>query len=395
VAHNVADNFEGPKNPETGKREGGLKGEIGAEFNEVRNNLADKDFKLSQKMSDSEIRSLAESSAKKQFGDSVSESTIKGFEESIKKDMESKGGKSVSAQTYYDNYRSLDHEIREEVYYLKKNKSRLTTDEIKAQKRKISEMQQKFQNMENVISDQSSPEIIERLKSAKNRWANEYAPLTTDPLYRKMVDKGIIDTPDVMDAIRGDDKASTILSRYFQTNPDAAELLGNYHFANKPMNLQNITEYQQKFINPNLTPRISRLIHDQGQAIENVAKATQQSKHFDEIRQNVLEQQKLHHQELAERQKIEAQIPKWRNQIKDLEHHAASLEREINNKKLTDNEVAQRKAKMEQIKRKVDSLHRWIGRAGKYGAIAAFLNYNSKDDTMLKLIEAVRDQKRL
>jgi len=394
LAHNVADYFVGAKNPSTGKREGGLRDKIGSEFNSIRDDLGDKDFELPYKMSDKEIRSMAEASAKQKIGEHANEDSIKMFEDSIRKNGELKGGKSVSAQTYFDNYRSLDHEIRDEIYYLKKNQGRLTPDEIKVQKRKISEMQQKFQNMENIISEQSSPQIIERLKKAKERWANEYAPLTTDPLFRTMVDKGKIDTPDIMDAIRGDDKSSTILSRYFQTNPDAAELLGNYQFADKPMDLQKLTPYQQQFINPELTPRIARLIHDQGQAIENVAKATQQSKHFDEIRQNVLEQQKLHNQQLAERQKIEAQIPKWQTQIKDLEHHAASLEKEINTKKLTDSQVAEKKANMEKAKHKVDKLNSRIAAVLKYTAIGAFINHARNDDKITGLIEAIRNQRR-
>lgn len=394
LAHNIADTFEGRRNPETGKREGGIKQQIGEEFNNVRDDLADQDFKLPQKMSDSEIRSLAESSANRQYENRASEDLIKGFENSIRRNIESKGGKSVSAQTYFDNYRSLDHEIRDEIYYLSKNKATLTPNEIKAQKRKISDMQQKFQNMEDVISEQSSPQIIERLKKAKARWANEYAPLTTDPLYRKMVDKGKIDTPDIMNAIRGDDKASTILSRYFQTNPDAASLLGNYQFADKPMELQKLTPYQQQFINPKLTPEITRFMHDQGNAIKNVSNATQQAKHFEDIRQNVLEQQKLHHEALAEREKIQRQIPQWHKEIELLNHHEQNISSELKNKRLSDAKVSEKKAKLGEIKEKRAKINRLIAAVGKYTAIGAFINHARNDDKITGLIEALRNQKR-
>ncbi len=379
LAQNVEGYFEGKKNPETGLREGGLQQEIGNEFNQVRDELGGKKFQLEQAIDERQIRQMAEAAVKKNLGEqSLTEENIKRFSKAIKDDIKNNGGNIIDAQTFYDTYRSLDHEIGEEIYYLKKNKGQLSTNEIKAQRQKIAEMQSSFHKMEHVIEKQSSPEIIERLNKAKYRWANEYVPLRSDPIYRKMINKNIIDSKDIMDAIRGEDKSSLILRHYFQSNPKAAELLAKYQFAENPMGLQQLTPYQQEFINPKLTPQISKIMEQQKNAITNVDKAKAQQAHFEELSQSIKDAQKQHNEQLSERQKLEKQIPQWKAEIEKLSKHEALIKKQMENKQLNKEQVELKKAEMERAKARKDKITKYMKKAIKYGGIAEYLHLHNK-----------------
>jgi hypothetical protein len=259
AADTFLNELEGPVNPETGRREGGRRQEIGNQFNEIDKDFEGKTAVVPNVIPKEQINALKTIAEKNGYlGEAPNAITLNSFKKQAEEYLQKgKPNKEVSAQDLYRKFRTLTMQATED----KANAFAHGIDPEASYKwRGIAAAKQAEAERLQGILEKVDPNAFEKLKVAKSRWAKEYAPLRENPLYNEMV-KHEQTSKNIMKFLNGKTKGNKILNEIVEANPELQKTLVGQQYAKKPSNLTNPSELIDKFAK--MSPEIARLIKEQ------------------------------------------------------------------------------------------------------------------------------------
>jgi hypothetical protein len=302
IAETVVNRIEGIKNAK-GKREGGLKQEIGSIYDTVETELKDRNVLIPRTeqlaSQENEARALLEKS--KNFFKNEEE-----FENTVKKiaaqAMPVKGGKTtleiVSAADILSNYRSLrnlSQKLRTKAYSreVAGNKD-LQADMLG----RADEMQKTANNIESLLESNDLGSSLSKLKEANSRWRNEIVPLYRNSTYQTFLNKGYAPSKDLIYNLRGQGAGQQIIRDIIKNDPNLLRYALGQRYSKNPGAIHEFDELSQEFINA--SPETQELINAHRAATEHRGAATQR---HEEAKAYDIEQNKIAEERLKERTK--------------------------------------------------------------------------------------------
>lgn len=261
ISKAIKEHFEGTKNPETNKVEGGLKGELGNEFDAIDKLFADKKVKVPLEVPKEQINNLISIAEKKGYlGDSTNSVTLESFKKQAKEFLlKGKSEKEVDAQSLYRKFRTLtmqatDDKSKAFAHGVDPESSYKWQGIAAAKQAEAEKIQGMLENID--------PEAFKRLKDIKGRWAKEYAPLRENPLYNEMLKHGQT-SKDVMKYLNGTTKGNDIINALVKNNSELQRNIVGQKFASKPSNMAKESKLLNNYAQIN--PEIARIIQEQKQ----------------------------------------------------------------------------------------------------------------------------------
>ena len=367
LAQDIAHHFEGrpTQTPNGERRMGGLKQELGDEFQAIDKTFEGKKVSTPNKVNEKEIEELA----KIHLGEHSSPLAYKSFMEQTRNYYKDLAGNGIEdAQKLYKKYRALTMQATEDRMNLAKRG--LTPEDVEKYKGLAGAKEAEAAEIEKVLKEQVGGESFKRLQAVKKRWATENAPVTELKHYQNWVEHERVNERNIPSLLRGSHKGNVILRNYIQSNPNTANLLASHEFAARPEELMNLNATQRGYINPERTPDLHNLMMEQQRAHEAVPIARAQQEHFSEINKNVQQQLKLHEAERAKAIKLDQQIPKLQHEISDLNRLETKLRKELEAKDLSkkakdekNKALVEAVAKKQRFEKRVKSARNVIGAA--------------------------------
>lgn len=253
------DTAEGKINPETGKREGGLKHEIGNQFNELDKSFAGKTIEIPLKAPKSQLDELLSIAEKNGYmGEAPNQLTLDSFRKQAEEYL-LKGKKTevANAQDLYRKFRTLTMQAT-------KDRSNAYVKGINPEAHHkwlgiAAAKEAEAERLQSLLKH-ANPEAFEQLQKVKHRWATEYAPLRENPLYNEMLKHGQT-SKNIIQYLHGTTKGNEILNNIVKENPQLQQTLIGQQFSGKPANLAIPNELLDKYAQMN--PYIAQLIEEQ------------------------------------------------------------------------------------------------------------------------------------
>ena len=153
----------------------------------------------------------------------------------------------IPADVYLRAYRTseqLARQANQKAYQVGK-----LTDEQRQQFRDLAERyenqaNQMSQHLENNVGD----DVLPRLEELNSRWANEVRALDRNPFHRKLATNNPINTPNMMQALRGDARGQAFLRQTIMSHPEALRNLIGHTYAENPEGLLNVPPEEMQYI---------------------------------------------------------------------------------------------------------------------------------------------------
>lgn len=246
--------IEGEFNPETGRKEGGLRQKVGSQYDKLSNDMAKKDVMI---RSVPDLKYIQREIAK--LGKSVTGEE----KENLMKVLTSSGSKkNVSGADALASYRELKHQKGQAF------KNAYTPGETISPKareewiKKGERLDSLEKRMHNLIGEQIGTKYLEKLKSIDKEYATQIAPLYKNPMYQQMLKHGQT-SKDIMKTLHGTTPGNETLKTILKDNPELQRLVVGQKFAAAPEKLLESGEIIEPY--KKLNPHISRIIKEQQQ----------------------------------------------------------------------------------------------------------------------------------
>lgn len=341
LAQMIAQRFEGRlvDTPNGPRRTGGLKQELGKEFQDLDKSFAGKEIKIPNAINEEEITDLA----KKHLGDHSNPIAYKSFIDQSHDYFKDMAGHTIQdAQSLYRKYRTLTMEATRVRRGL--TDRGITPEEYARRVGIAGAHDAEAEQIEKILKNQIGGDPFERLTKVKHRWKTEYAPVTELKNYQNIVEHERINDRNLPSTLRGAHPGNAILRNYIQSNPEASRLNAAMQFSENPEQLANLNRTNQDYINQQSTPLLHELQQQQQNAMQAIPQAQAQQQHFTEMHQRIAQVAKEHAAQREQAQKIEAQLPKIKEENANLTRLEKQIRLELEKKNLT---KEQREAKQE------------------------------------------------
>lgn len=241
--------IEGTENPQTGKREGGLRKEVGSQYDRLKEDLRHDKVTLEMSPDMKQVQSFVS-----KLGKGVEEEEAANLYKILSEDK-----KTITAADALDAYRELKHQKGKALMQARKGGSGIGPQ---ARKEFVMEAKEIGKNEEKLRSalDKLNPEYLRRLKMIDTQFAKHIAPLYENNMYQEMKKHGHT-SKNMMEYLHGTTPGNATLNKIVEKNPNLQKLIIGQQYASKPMNLANPSEILDSYSGSN--PNIARMIREQ------------------------------------------------------------------------------------------------------------------------------------
>lgn len=245
------DFIEGKVNPETGRTEGGLRREIGSQYEQLAKDMSNEQVQIHQTP---DMKAIQKSLTKLGRGVSGNE------REKLMKMMTQADSKlkTVSGADALTAYREL-----------KRQKSRslqnayepgIGPKEHEQWVKRAEEFGDLEGKMKSMLEAQIGGKWLERLKSIDKDYATKIAPLSENTMYQEMRKHGQT-SKNIMKYLQGKTAGNNTLNDIVSGNPEMQRVIVGQQFASKPEKLAEAGELVDRY--KSLSPHISKIIEEQ------------------------------------------------------------------------------------------------------------------------------------
>lgn len=267
------DFIEGKVNPETGRTEGGLRREIGSQYEQLSNDMANERVQIHQTP---DMKAIQKSLTK--LGKGVSgperEKLLKMMTQADSKLKTVSGADALTAYRELKRQRSKSMQSAHE--------PGIGPAEHEQWIKRAEEFGSLEAKMKAMLEQQIGGKWLERLKAIDKDYATKIAPLSENSMYQEMRKHGQT-SKNIMKYLNGKTAGNQTLNDIVSGNPELQRLLVGQQFASKPEKLGDASELLTKY--RNLNPHIARMIEEQQTAKafkEKMPELEQQKKRLEE-----------------------------------------------------------------------------------------------------------------
>lgn len=330
IAESVVNEIEGIPIKGSNRRMGGLKKEIGNQYDTIEENLKDQNIVIPRDDALKAIETQARKSLEDSRGffknDTEYENTVKKIVEQMK--PSSTSNEIIPAADVLSNYRSLKNmalKIRKKAFSREVAGNKDLQKDMLAQ---ADEMQGDANNLEQLMEGQDLGSELENLKSANKRWREEIVPLYKNSIYQTFLNKGYAPTQDLIYGLRGNGPGQKIIRDIIKNNPTLIRSILGQRYAEKPANIHEFDELAQEFIEaaPEETQNLIKAHR------ESLAKA-EEAKISHETAKQRAEQMKAESERVKksfeEEKKAQEKRTKKEAELKELQEKLAAYKRNI------------------------------------------------------------------
>lgn len=330
IAESVVNEIEGMPVKGSTRRMGGVKKEIGSQYDAIEKNLKDQNIVIPRNETLKEIEIQARKSLENSKGffknDAEYEKTVKQIVEQMKPSM--KGNDIIPAADILSNYRSLKNmsqKIRTKAFSREVAGNKDLQKDMLAQ---AEEMQSNADSLEQLMESHDLGSELKNLKSANKRWREEIAPLYKNSTYQTFLNKGYAPSKDLIYNLRGNGPGQEIIRNIIKKNPRLVRSILGQRYANKPANIHEFDQLAQEFIEA--APEETRnLIKGHRESLANVEEA--RAGH--EAAKRLAEQMKLESERVKrsfeEEKKTQEKRGKKEIELKEIQDKIAAYQRNI------------------------------------------------------------------
>lgn len=242
------DTIEGRMNPETGKREGGLRKEIGSQYDQLANDMSKERVQIASspdlKSIQAEIRKLGKG--------------VTGEDkEKLLKMLTSADSKleSVSGADALTSYRELKRQRNKANQ--KAHTEGIGPKEHEEWIKKAEELGSIETRMKEMLEKQIGGEYLERLRVTDKAYSTQIAPLSENRMYQDMRDHGQT-AKNIMKYLQGTTRGNQTLNAIMAQNPELQRVIVGQKYASAPGKLANAGEIMKPY--ERLNPEISKFV---------------------------------------------------------------------------------------------------------------------------------------
>ena len=254
AAEQFINRIEGNVNHQTGRTEGGLRREIGSQYNALENDLKNENVQIPKTPDLKAIQKAIDKLGKGVTG-KEKENLFK-----VLSRVDSK--QKVNGADALTSYRELKHQSRKayENAYAPGDKSPETRKAWIKEGDKIRDLEHKMKKM---LEEQIGGSYLERLKNIDKQYATTIAPLHENPMYQEML-KHKQTSKNMMKFLHGKTAGNETLNAIVKESPELQRLIVGQKFASNPEKISAPNEAIERYASMN--PIISRIINEQKQA---------------------------------------------------------------------------------------------------------------------------------
>jgi hypothetical protein len=330
IAESVVNEIEGIPVKGSNRRMGGVKKEIGSQYDTIEENLKDQNIVIPRDETLKEIETQARKSLENSKGffknDAEYEKTVKQIVEQMK--PSTKGNDIIPAADVLSNYRSLKNmsqKIRTKAFSREVAGNKDLQKDMLAQ---AEEMEGNADSLEQLMESHDLGSELENLKSANKRWREEIAPLYKNSTYQTFLNKGYAPSKDLIYNLRGNGPGQEIIRNIIKKNPTLVRSILGQRYADKPANIHEFDQLAQEFIEA--APEETRnLIKGHRESLANV----DQAKAEHEAAKHVAEQMKSESERVKrsfeEEKKTQEKRSKKEVALKEIQDKIAAYQRNI------------------------------------------------------------------
>lgn len=253
------DFIEGKQHPETGKYEGGLRRDIGSQYDKLAEDMTKERVQLEQTP---DLKSIQKSISKLGTGVTRAE------KERLHKILIAADSKlkTVSGDHALMTYR----EIKKQKSNAFKNayEHGVGPKEHEQWIKKGEELKSLEERTKTMLEKQIGGKYLERLKKIDKEYATKIAPLSENPMYLEMRKHGQT-SKNILKYLHGKTPGNETLNAIVEKNPELQRVIVGQKFAATPEKLAQDFEAVQRY--KNLNPLISKIIEEQ-KAIKHIEK---------------------------------------------------------------------------------------------------------------------------
>ena len=352
IAEKVTQTIEGVKNAK-GKREGGLKQEIGAIYDQVENDLKDQHVLIPQTQ---ELEAAQNAARKLLEGSRGFFKTDEEFEAAVQKiakgDQGAKKGPNdiVPAADVLSNYRTMRHlsqKLRKEAFSSKvaSNKD-LQADILK----KAEEFETNANNLEGILESNDLGTSLDTLKTANKRWREEITPLYKNKTYRQFLNG--LGPDNIMKALRGQGEGQEIIRNIIKNDPELLRNIVGQRYATNPAKLHEFDELTHEYTQH--MPEVQKFKQEHFASKQGEAQSRMDLERAKHEHQMQREQADIAHRKQTEEAKAKTRAKKEEvhkeNQAKQKEHEQRSKHFK------TQQEITELEGKSAKLKESADKL---------------------------------------
>lgn len=330
IAESVVNEIEGIPVKGSKRRMGGVKKEIGSQYDTIEENLKDQNIVIPREETLKEIETQAHKSLENSKGffrnDAEYEKTVKQIVEQMKPSI--KGNDIIPAADVLSNYRSLrnmSQKIRTKAFSREVAGNKDLQKDMLAQ---AEEMEGNADSLEQIMESHDLGSELKNLKSANKRWREEIAPLYKNSTYQTFLNKGYAPSKDLIYNLRGNGPGQEIIRNIIKKNPTLVRSILGQRYANKPANIHEFDQLAQEFIEA--APEETRnLIKGHRESLANVEQAKAEHEAAKQLAEQMKTESERVRRSFEEEKKTQEKRSKKEAALKEIQDKIAAYQRNI------------------------------------------------------------------
>lgn len=330
IAESVVNEIEGIPVKGSKRRMGGVKKEIGSQYDTIEENLKDQNIVIPREETLKEIETQARKSLENSKGffrnDAEYEKTVKQIVEQMKPSI--KGNDIIPAADVLSNYRSLrnmSQKIRTKAFSREVAGNKDLQKDMLAQ---AEEMEGNADSLEQIMESHDLGSELKNLKSANKRWREEIAPLYKNSTYQTFLNKGYAPSKDLIYNLRGNGPGQEIIRNIIKKNPTLVRSILGQRYANKPANIHEFDQLAQEFIEA--APEETRnLIKGYRESLANVEQAKAEHEAAKQLAEQMKTESERVRRSFEEEKKTQEKRSKKEAALKEIQDKIAAYQRNI------------------------------------------------------------------
>jgi len=245
-------------------RVGGLREEIGSQYDKLGDSLPDIKVKGTPDMA------AVEKEMQQYFGknSNLTDEQKENFKKAFAASHPSAKTRTINGPAFFKSYRALrqmESAQRHKAFGLPIQ----AHDEWIA---KANQTKHTYEDMEKLIGEHFPKDTLERLHKINHEYSTKVAPLHDNPVYQTMLKHGKYDS-DAIKALSGTTKGNDILRGIITSDPELSKMLVGHSFASNPEKLLKPNKLVEPYIKAN--PELQRLLGFQKEAQQQMETAQQ------------------------------------------------------------------------------------------------------------------------
>jgi len=330
IAESVVNEIEGIPVKGSNRRMGGVKKEIGSQYDTIEENLKDQNIVIPRnetlKEIETQARKLLENSKGFFKNDAEYEKTVKQIVEQMK--PSTKGNDIIPAADVLSNYRSLKNmsqKIRTKAFSREVAGNKDLQKDMLAQ---AEEMEGNADSLEQLMESHDLGGELENLKSANKRWREEITPLYKNSTYQTFLNKGYAPSKDLIYNLRGNGPGQEIIRNIIKKNPTLVRSILGQRYADKPANIHEFDQLAQEFIEA--APEETRnMIKGHRESLVNVDQAKAEHEAAKHLADQMKSESERVKRSFEEEQKTQEKRSKKEVALKEIQDKIAAYQRNI------------------------------------------------------------------